>query len=111
MEFYWDFRGIWADYNQAAPVSQYLRLTNNTTIVNEQLQFSKGLRCINPDGTTLAGGVPNSVYKFNDRKDTQYRVLADVYDAGGYGNAGALNVKGRTYSGQFYIYFTMKRNN
>ncbi len=111
VEFYWDFRGIWADYNQAAPVSQYLRLTNNTTIVNEQLQFSKGLRCINPDGTTLAGGVPNSVYKFNDRKDTQYRVLADVYDAGGYGNAGALNVKGRTYSGQFYIYFTMKRNN
>ena len=118
IEFYWtpSFGSFWIEYGSgggqttAPGVSQSIQFVSNTTIINEQLQFAKFLRCVNPDGITLAGGVPNSVYELNDRKDTQFRASVTVRDinSSSYGNLGYGN---GTVAGSFYIYFTMKTTN
>ena len=107
---------IWIEYGSggtqttAPDVSQSIQFVSNTTIINEQLQFAKFLRCLNPDGTTLNGGVTNSVYNYSDRKDTQFRASVTVRDINS-SSVGSLGYGSGTGAGNFYIYFTMKTTN
>ena len=116
IEFYWNTVGLWIEYGSggggtiAPAVSQSIQFVSNTTIINEQLQFAKFLRCLNPDGTTLDGGVTNSVYNLSDRKDTQFRASVTVRDINS-SSYGSLGYGIGTGVGNFYIYFTMKTTN
>ena len=113
LQFYWEGNPNGADWeNYSSIASDVLRLQTNSYGVNENLEFKGSLTCLNVNGTnwpTFISGSNENVASFLQRTDTQYRFLADVYDANEGG--GALNVKGFTYLGQFYVYFTMKRNN
>ena len=116
IEFYWNTVSLWIEYGSggggtiAPAVSQSIQFVSNTTIINEQLQFAKFLRCLNPDGTTLDGGVTNSVYNYSDRKDTQFRASVTVRDINS-SSAGSLGYGIGAGVSNFYIYFTMKTTN
>ena len=101
VEFYWENQGVWREYNPGVPVSQYLRFINNTTIVNEQLQFSKALRSINPDGINDI-----QIYGYTSRQNTKFRVSVTIKDLVGYGALG-YGFPGPN-NNQFYVNFTMK---
>ena len=113
LQFYWVGKPGGADWeNYSSIASDVLQLQTNSYGINENLEFKGSLTCLNVDGTNwpnFISGSNENVASFLQRTDTQYRFLADVYDANE--GSGALNVRGSTYFGQFYVYFTMKRNN
>ena len=114
MQFYWEGNpdgADWENYSSSAS-DNFLKFETNSYGVNENLEFKGSLTCLNVNGTNWPNYIPLSnenVASFVQRTDTQYRFLIDVYDANEGG--GALNVRGSTYVGFFYVYFTMKRNN